>query len=88
MNFLQKLLQGIALAPAIVQGVEGMFGAKSGADKKNAALNFIQAAIVTTDVIAGKMIVDPAKFQDGLSQLIDGVVACLNASAWTKTKAA
>ncbi|HVO41193.1 MAG TPA: hypothetical protein VMT34_01160 [Aggregatilineales bacterium] len=84
MNFLAKLLQGISLAPSVVHGVEGLLGAKSGNEKKNAALTFVQSAISTTDAIANKQIVDPAKFNDGLGKVIDGVVACLNASVWTK----
>ena len=84
MNFLAKLLQGITFIPAIVTGVEGVFGAKSGANKKAAALSFVQTAVSATDAIADKNIVDPNKFQDGLSKVIDGVVACMNASAWAK----
>jgi hypothetical protein len=84
MNFLAKLLQGITFIPAIVTGVEGVFGAKSGANKKAAALSFVQTALSATDAIADKNIVDPNKFQDGLSKVIDGVVACMNASAWAK----
>ena len=49
MNFLAKLLQGISLAPTIINGVEGLLGAKTGTDKKNAALNFVQSAISVTD---------------------------------------
>ncbi len=86
MNFFTKLLQGIAFVPAIVNGVEGLFGKKSGADKKNAALTLALNSIQATDAIAGKDIVDAGKFQDGLGKVIDGVVACLNASSWAKTK--
>jgi hypothetical protein len=88
MNFLSKLLQGISFVPAIVTGVEGLFGHKSGTDKKATALNLAQQTIQATDAIAGKDIVDPNKFQDGLGKVIDGVVQCLNASAWSKAKSA
>jgi len=88
MNFLSKLLQGIAFVPAIVTGVEGLFGRKSGVDKKNTALTLAQNTIQVTDAIAGKDIVDAGKFQDGLGKVIDGVVQCLNASAWSKSKSA
>ncbi|HEY3927210.1 MAG TPA: hypothetical protein VGL89_02440 [Candidatus Koribacter sp.] len=84
MNFLAKLLQGIAFVPAIVHGVEALFGSKSGDDKKSAALSFVSSAINMTDAIANKNIVDPNKFQGGLGKVIDGVVDCLNASAWAK----
>jgi len=82
MNFLSKLLQGIAFVPAIVQGVEGLFGSKSGADKKAAALSFAQTAIGATDAVVSKNIIDPNKFTDGLGKVVDGVLACLNASVW------
>ncbi len=88
MNFLAKLLQGIAFVPAIVTGVEGLFGHKSGTEKKSAVLSFVQTAITATDAVAGKDIVDAGKFQDGLAKVIDGVVQCLNASVWAKTKSA
>jgi hypothetical protein len=84
MNFLSKLLQGISLAPSVVHGVEGLLGAKSGQGKKNAALAFVQSAISVGDAVADKQIVDAAKFSDGLGKVIDGVVACLNASVWAK----
>jgi len=87
MNFLSKLLQGIAFVPAIVNGVEGLFGHKSGADKKNTAMTLALNTIQASDAIAGKDIVDGNKFQDGLGKVIDGVVLCLNASTWSKTKA-
>ena len=82
MNFLSKLLQGIAFIPGVVTSVEQMFGSKNGATKRSAALNFVSSALSVTDVVAGKTIVDPNKFQDGLGKVIDGVVACMNASVW------
>ena len=36
--------------------------------------------------VTGRDIVDPAKFQDGLGTLIDGVAQCLNSSAWSRRK--
>lgn len=84
MNFIAKLLQGISFIPAIVHGVEGLFGSKSGADKKDAALSFVAAALSLTDAVTNKQVVDAAKFKDGLGKIIDGTVQCLNASAWAK----
>ena len=86
MNFLSKLLSGIAFIPAVVQGVESVFGNKSGADKKDAVLNFIASALSITQAVAQKQIVDPDKFRGGLGQIVDGTVQCMNASVWTKTK--
>ena len=34
MDFLAQLLRGIAFVPALVNGIEGLFGNKSGAEKK------------------------------------------------------
>ena len=81
MNFLPKLLQAIGFVPAIVHGVEAIFGGQSGADKKSAALSFLQAAVSVTDDV-GKSIADRDKFEAGLGKVIDGVVECLNASVW------
>jgi hypothetical protein len=85
MNFLAKLLRGIAFIPAVVHGIEALFGSKSGGDKKEAALSFVGAALSLTEAIANHDIVDESKFKDGLGKVIDGVVQCLNASAWAKS---
>ena len=84
MNFLSKLLRGIAFVPAVVHGIEGLFGAQAGNDKKQAALSFITSALDMTDAVANKQIVDSGKFTDGLGKIVDGVVECLNASLWAK----
>ncbi len=90
---LMWLAAAIAMAaqtngPAMTQVTEGLMGHKTGAAKKNAALALVNSAITATDAVAGKDIVDPTKFQAGLGQVIDGLVACLNSSAWAKTKSA
>ncbi len=84
MNFLAKLLRGIAFVPAVVHGIEALFGGKSGNEKKEAALSFVGAALNMSEAISNREIVDEARFQDGLGKIIDGVVECLNASAWAK----
>ena len=86
MDFLSKLLQGIAFIPAVVNGIEGLFANRAGADKKEAALSFVGAALQLTDAITNRQIVDEAKFKDGLSKVIDGTVQCLNASIWAKSQ--
>jgi hypothetical protein len=35
-------------------------------------------------VFINKEIINPDQFRDGLSKIIDGTVACLNASSWAK----
>jgi hypothetical protein len=84
MNFLSKLLRGIAFVPAVVNGIEGLFGNRTGNDKKEAALSFVGAALSTTEAIANRDILDEEKFRQGLSKVIDGTVDCLNASTWAK----
>lgn len=84
MNFLAKLLRGIAFVPAVVHGIEALFGAKFGGDKKEAALSFVGSALSLTEAVINRDIVDEVKFKDGLGKIIDGVVECLNASAWAK----
>jgi hypothetical protein len=84
MNFLSQLLRGIAFVPALVAGIESLFGNKSGAEKKDAAMTFLQNALGATDAIAQRDIVDPEKFRGGISLIIDGVVQCLNSSSWAK----
>jgi hypothetical protein len=84
MNFLNQLLRGISFIPALVSGIEGLFGGKSGAQKKDAAMSFLENALSTVDAVAAREIVDPVKFKDGVSKIIDGTVDCLNASTWAK----
>jgi hypothetical protein len=84
MDFLSQLLRGIAFVPALVNGIEGLFGNKPGADKKDAAMSFLQNALAMTDAVAAREIVDPVKFRNGISLVIDGTVECLNASTWRK----
>ena len=88
MDFLSQLLRGIAFIPALVNGIEGLFGTKSGIEKKDAAMSFLQNALSMADAIANRDVVNPEQFKDGISKVIDGVVECLNASAWAKQTAA
>jgi hypothetical protein len=84
MNFLSKLLRGIAFVPAVVHGIEGLFGSRAGSEKKEAALSFVSAALSFSEAVAAKEIADEEKFRDGLTKVIDGTVQCLNASVWMK----
>jgi hypothetical protein len=63
---------------------EGLFGGKSGSEKKDAAMSFLESALSTIDAVAEREIVNPEKFKDGISKIIDGTVECLNASTWAK----
>jgi hypothetical protein len=59
-------------------------GNKTGVEKKDAAMSFLQNALSTIDAVANREIIDPVKFKDGISKIIDGTVECLNASTWCK----
>jgi hypothetical protein len=83
-DFLSQLLRGIAFVPALVNGIEALFGGKTGTEKKDAALSFLESAMATVDAVAAREIVDPPKFREGISKIIDGTVQCLNASTWAK----
>jgi len=87
MNFLPVLLQGISFIPAIVSGIENIFGGRPGAEKKSAAMSFLEAALSMSDAVAKREIVDEVKFRAGLEEIISGVVECLNSSAWAKASA-
>lgn len=82
MNFLNQLLRGISFIPALVSGIEGLFAGKSGSEKKDAAMTFLENALQTVDAVASREIVDPEKFKEGISKIVDGTVECLNASSW------
>ena len=61
MNFLAQLLQGIAFVPAVVHGIEGLFGGRPGTDKKQAVMSFVQATLSMTESIASRDIADEAE---------------------------
>jgi hypothetical protein len=84
MNFLNQLLRGVAFVPALVNGIEAVFGGKTGAQKKDAVISFLDNALSTVDAVEARQIVDPEKFKDGISKIIDGTVECLNASSWAQ----
>jgi hypothetical protein len=61
-----------------------MFGAKTGEQKKKAAVEIVGSAINIADAVTMKQIADSGRFTEGLSAIIDGVVTCMNASIWAK----
>ncbi len=75
---------GWGQTPATTTISEGLFASHSGAEKKNAAMSFVSAALQLTDAVTSRHIIDPEKFKQGLSAVIDGTVLCLNASTWAK----
>jgi hypothetical protein len=87
MIFLSQLLRAISFIPALVNGIEGLFADKSGAEKKEAAMTFLENALATMDAVAAREIIDPVDFRNGISKIVDGTVQCLNASTWAKSGA-
>lgn len=88
MDWVTKLINGLSFLPAIVNGIEGLFSNRSGVEKKNAALSFLESTLSLGEALSNRQIVDDAKFRDGLGKMIDGAVECLNASAWAKQESA
>ena len=84
MDFLKLFLRGASILPGVIHGVETVSGTLSGAEKKDAVLGIAKSAIRIVDAVEHKTIVDPEGFSAGLSAIVDGVVACLNASVWHK----
>lgn len=84
MNFLKLFLRGVGVLPSVIQSVEEMTESRSGEQKKDAVVSIVSTAIRIADALEQKTIVDPEGFSRGLGQVIDGVVACLNASLWHK----
>ncbi|HWB32181.1 MAG TPA: hypothetical protein VG714_03310 [Acidobacteriaceae bacterium] len=82
MDFLKLFLRSIALVPSFVQSVELLYGAGTGAQKKDAALSIVSSSINLADAISTKQIADAPRFTQGLNLIVDGVVECLNASLW------
>lgn len=65
--------------------VEGLFGSRSGREKKDSAISFVTTALQLSEAVSSREIVDEEKFKEGLSKVIDGTVDCLNASIWSRT---
>lgn len=85
MNFLKLFLRGIAVLPSLIQGIESVYGARTGEQKRAAALEIVSAAVQMTDAVSNKTILNADGFTAGLGSIIDGVVTCLNASIWAKS---
>ena len=69
-----------------MNSIEGLFGNRSGAEKKESAISFGGAALELTEAVANREIVDEAKFKLGSAKVIDGTVDCLNASSWARAR--
>ena len=63
-----------------------IFSSSTTDGEKAAAVEIVGAAINLAKAVSLKHIADADKFTAGLSQIIDGVVDCLNASMWAKPR--
>jgi len=88
MIFMNKLLQAIAFVPSLVTAMEGLLAHRSGSDKRDAVMSFLQSALSMSDALGQKEIVDEAQFRQGLSQIISGTVLCFNSSVWASAQGA
>lgn len=75
----QIVLRAMVVIPSAVNAAEELHAAHTGEEKRKAALESIAASLKITDAVAGREIVDPERFTAGLGQIVDGVVACMNA---------
>jgi hypothetical protein len=84
MEFLTLFLRGLSGLPAIVEEVEKLHGPATGEQKRKAAIDLVGTAINLAEAISTKQIIDAGQFTAALGVIVDGVVACLNASIWHK----
>lgn len=85
MDSTHKPLHAMSLVPAVVSGIEGLFGRHSGQQKKASAMTFVLAALQLRERWELEPI-DEMAFREGLSKMIDGAVDCFNASSWAGEK--
>jgi len=84
MSFLRKLFHAIVYLPGLIVGIEPLFGPKRGEDKKATVTGAVAAILGFAEAVSARDIVDQDRFNEGLSQVIDGTVKMLNASIWQK----
>jgi hypothetical protein len=87
MDFLTLFLRTLTSLPSLIQSVESLHAASTGAQKKDAALALVSSSLSLADAASAKQIADAPKFTAGLSLIVDGVVECFNASLWAKPAA-
>jgi len=62
MDYVAKLLHGLSFLPAVISGIEGLFGNRSGEEKESAALSFLEALSIS-DALGKRQIMDEAEFK-------------------------
>ena len=86
MNFLNRFLQAVNLLPALVIGIESIFGAGNGKTKSQKVTETFNFAAGITDAVAQKQIIDQDAFAAAVQGINDNVVKALNASIWNKNQ--
>ncbi len=61
-----------------VEAVAQALGTLNGADKLKAAMPLVLQVVMNSGLLEGKVIIDPALFNDGIKDLTNGVVKILN----------
>ena len=77
MDLVNRMLRGIEFVPALVEGIEGLFGDRPGQEKKDEATTFLENALGMADAVAARETVHPEEFRDGIARIVDGVVQCM-----------
>lgn len=86
-NLLPILVKVVPLAIKLVPVVERLVkGAKQGSAKRELVVTLVLTALQTYEGFSGKDVADEVKLAEGVGQIVDGVVAVLNATG--KLKAA
>ncbi len=79
---------GTAVAAGVLNVTLGANGALNVALAANAGANpagaYYTVVYQLGPAVAAREIINPEKFKDGISKIIDGTVECLNASTWCK----
>lgn len=81
LKVLTGIFQVIPLAVTIAETIAGLFkpGQKTGADKLAAVKAVVRDALVASEVLAGKEIVNEDLLDQGITEITNGAVKVLNA---------
>lgn len=73
-----KVVNDLTLVANQVVTIETALNGKTGADKFAALVPLVAGIIKTSELVSGKEIADETKFQQGVSEIAQGVVDVLN----------
>lgn len=72
------LFKVLAIVPGVVHGIEGLFGAKKGGEKKEAAMMILRLVLTGALAAVPGLKLDSDKVTSGVSKVIDGLVDVFN----------